>query len=52
MGYPPYFILTLGIAKIIGVIALLTPNLKRIKESAFAGFTFDVIFAFIGTCYK
>ncbi|MBC7847776.1 MAG: DoxX family protein [Flavobacterium sp.] len=47
MGYPPYFILTLGIAKIVGVIALLAPNLKRIKEWAFAGFTFDVIFAFI-----
>ncbi|MFV5703410.1 DoxX family protein [Flavobacterium sp. XS2P12] len=47
MGYPPYFILTLGIAKIAGVIALLIPNLKRLKEWAIAGFTFDVIFAFI-----
>ncbi|TRW99918.1 DoxX family protein [Flavobacterium gawalongense] len=47
MGYPPYFILTLGITKIAGVIALLIPNLKRLKEWAFAGFTFDVIFAFI-----
>ena len=47
MGYPPYFILTLGISKILGAIALLVPNLKRLKEWAFAGFTFDVIFAFI-----
>ncbi|MFV5703322.1 DoxX family protein [Flavobacterium sp. XS2P12] len=47
MGYPPYFILTLGIAKIAGVITLLIPNLKRLKEWAIAGFTFDVIFAFI-----
>ena len=47
MGYPPYFILTLGISKILGAIALLIPNLKRLKEWAFAGFTFDVIFAFI-----
>lgn len=47
MGYPPYFILTLGIAKIAGAITLLLPNLKRLKEWAFAGFTFDVIFAFI-----
>ncbi|MDI5950368.1 DoxX family protein [Flavobacterium sp. LB2P84] len=47
MGYPPYFILTLGIAKIAGVVALLIPNLKRLKEWAIAGFTFDVIFAFI-----
>ena len=47
MGYPPYFILTLGIAEIVGVIALLIPNLKRVKEWVFAGFTFDVIFAFV-----
>lgn len=47
MGYPPYFILTLGISKILGVTILLMPNLKRLKEWAFAGFTFDVLFAFI-----
>ena len=47
MGYPPYFITTLGVAKIIGVIALWLPYYKRLKEWVFAGFTFDVIFAFI-----
>ena len=47
MGYPPYFITALGIAKICGAITLLLPNLKRLKEWVFAGFTFDVIFAFI-----
>jgi len=47
MGYPPYFITTLGIAKIIGAIALWQPYFSRLKEWAFAGFTFDVIFAFI-----
>jgi uncharacterized membrane protein YphA (DoxX/SURF4 family) len=47
MGYPPYFITALGIAKICGSIGLLLPNLKRLKEWIFAGFTFDVIFAFI-----
>lgn len=47
MGYPPYFILTLGISKICGAIVLLIPRIKRLKEWAFAGFTFDVIFAFI-----
>ncbi|MET0946426.1 MAG: DoxX family protein [Flavobacterium sp.] len=47
MGYPPFFILTLGIVKIAGAIVLLIPNLKRLKEWAIAGFTFDVIFAFI-----
>ncbi len=47
MGYPPYFITTLGFAKIIGVIVLWLPYFKRLKEWVFAGFTFDVIFAFI-----
>jgi len=48
MGYPPYFIITLGIAKITGVIVLLIPNkLGWLKEWVFAAFFFDVIFAFI-----
>ncbi len=47
MGYPPVFIAALGVAKICGVIVLLIPNIKRLKDWAFAGFTFDVIFAFI-----
>ncbi|MCU0467248.1 MAG: DoxX family protein [Arcicella sp.] len=47
MGYPPYFITTLGIAKICGSISLLIPKFNRLKEWVFAGFTFDVIFAFI-----
>lgn len=48
MGYPGYFITTLGIAKIVGVIALLIPNkLGWLKEWVFAAFFFDVIFAFI-----
>ena len=47
MGYPPYFITTLGFAKIMGVVVLWLPYFKRLKEWVFAGFTFDVIFAFI-----
>lgn len=48
MGYPPYFIITLGIAKIVGVIVLLIPNkLNWLKEWVFAAFFFDVFFAFI-----
>ncbi len=47
MGYPPYFIFALGVAKILGAIVLLVPYLKRLKELAFAGFLFDVVFAFI-----
>jgi uncharacterized membrane protein YphA (DoxX/SURF4 family) len=47
MGYPPYFITALGIAKLCGVVALIMPKIKHLKEWAIAGFTFDVIFAFI-----
>jgi|GEM_PF-639088 len=47
MGYPPYFITTLGCAKIAGALALWLPNFGRLKEWVFAGFIFDVIFAFI-----
>ncbi len=45
MGYPVYFIKLLGIAKGLGVIAILANRFPRIKEWAYAGFTFDVIFA-------
>ncbi len=47
MGYPPYFITTLGYAKIVGALALWLPNFKKLKEWVFAGFTFDIVFAFI-----
>lgn len=48
MGYPPYFITSLGIAKIAGVLIILIPNkLAWLKEWVFAGMFFDVIFAFI-----
>ena len=42
LGYPPYLLLFLGTAKILGVVAILVPGLPRIKEWAFAGLTFDV----------
>jgi uncharacterized membrane protein YphA (DoxX/SURF4 family) len=47
MGYPPYFITALGIAKVLGAFVLMLPWTKKWREWAFAGFTFDVIFAFI-----
>jgi hypothetical protein len=47
LGYPPHFIYILGIAKLAGVIVLLTPNrLLRLKEWVFAGIFFDIAFAF------
>jgi hypothetical protein len=43
MGYPVYLIPFLGIAKILGVIAILIPGYPRIKEWAYAGLTFDLL---------
>ena len=47
LGYPEYFVSMLGIAKLLGAIALLIPALDKIKEWAYAGFTFT----FIGATY-
>jgi len=47
LGYPPHFIYILGVAKIAGVVVLLTPEkLLRLKEWVFAGMFFDITFAF------
>src|SRR3989344_9039178 len=43
LGYPIYLNYILGVAKILGVIALLIPSFKIIKEWAYAGFTFDIL---------
>ena len=43
LGYPAYFIPFIGIAKILGVIAILVPGFARIKEWAYAGLVFDLI---------
>jgi len=48
LGYPEYFGNALVVFKILGVLALVTPQVpKRIKEWAYAGFAFDFIFASI-----
>jgi fucose 4-O-acetylase-like acetyltransferase len=47
LGYPPYFIYVLGVAKLLGVAVLLIPGkFLRLKEWVFAGVFFDIIFAF------
>ncbi|MDZ4070828.1 MAG: DoxX family protein [Sediminibacterium sp.] len=43
LGYPEYFIRFIGIAKLLGSIAILIPFLKKIKEWAYAGLFFDLI---------
>ena len=47
-GFPGYFRIELGIAKIIGVIILLTPTSKsRLVEWAYVGFGITIISGFI-----
>jgi len=43
LGYPDYFLNILGTAKLLGVLALLLPGCPRLKEWAYAGFTFVVL---------
>ena len=43
LGYPVYFIQFLGVAKVLGVIALLVPGFPRLREWAYAGFVFDLV---------
>lgn len=41
--YKPYVLHLLAVAKILGIIAILTPGFPRLKEWAYAGFMFDLI---------
>lgn len=43
LGYPAYFTPFIGIAKTLGVIALLIPGYPRVKEWAYAGLFFDLV---------
>ena len=47
VGYPQQLRIILGIAKPLGAIVLLVPGWPRLKEWAYAGFTFAWISAFI-----
>jgi hypothetical protein len=40
VGYPMYFMNIIGVWKILGVIAILIPKFKLLKEWAYAGFFF------------
>ncbi|MGV2448107.1 UNVERIFIED_CONTAM: DoxX family protein, partial [Bacillus sp. ATCC 13368] len=42
LGYPTYLLPFIGIAKLLGVVAILIPGFPRIKEWAYAGFVFDL----------
>ena len=43
LGYPLYLNLILGVAKVLGALALLQTMWKTLKEWAYAGFTIDFI---------
>ena len=47
VGYPQRLRIILGIAKPLGAIAVLVPGLPKLKEWAYAGFTFAWISAFV-----
>jgi hypothetical protein len=43
LGYPVYMMTMLGVAKLLGVGALLAPGRPLLKEWAYAGFTFNLL---------
>jgi uncharacterized membrane protein YphA (DoxX/SURF4 family) len=47
VGYPQQLRIILGIAKPLGAVALLIPGFPKLKEWAYAGFTFAWISAFV-----
>jgi len=47
LGFPDYFRVILSWAKLAGLVLLLAPVPARLKEWAYAGFAFDLGFAFI-----
>jgi hypothetical protein len=49
LGYPPYFAPMLGVAKLLGVAAIVAPwpRASMLREWAYAGFTFDLVAAIV-----
>lgn len=47
LGYPQHLRVILGIGKLLGAITLVAPGLPKLKEWAYAGFTFAWISAFV-----
>jgi hypothetical protein len=48
LGYPDYFRVAFTFFKVMGAILLILPQVsRRLKDWAYAGFTFDFLFAFI-----
>lgn len=49
LGYPTYLIPFMGIAKLLGVFAIVMPGFQRLKEWAYAGLFFDLLGAAYST---
>jgi len=48
LGYPDYFAYALIVCKFLGATAIIIPNFSpKIKEWAYAGLTFNLVFAII-----
>jgi len=47
VGYPQQLRIILGIAKFLGAVVLVVPGFPKLKEWAYAGFTFAWISAFV-----
>lgn len=47
LGYPLYFLMIIGVWKLLGVIAVLIPKFPLVKEWAYAGFFFAMSGAII-----
>jgi len=47
LGYPTYLMYILGVWKILGVIAILLPGFKLVKEWAYAGLFFTMTGALV-----
>ena len=45
LGYPHYFNVYLGVAKVLGAIIILVPGFPRLKEWAYAGIFIDLFSA-------
>lgn len=48
LGFPPYLLPFLGVAKLLGAIGIVAPRLPKVREWAYAGLAFD----FSGALYS
>ena len=47
LGYPLYFVYIIGVAKVLGAVAIVVPRFPRLKEWAYAGLIINMIGAML-----